>query len=111
MDLFRMMLGMGGTGTSLLGAALLIGLFWAALAHPDRIQSVLQFRIATMLLGISIVVPVVIQLFGAGAPAQPGVRPDTGMVIYAMAISPAMTMLAVILGVGSVTPRTGAANR
>ena len=104
MDFLRMMF--SGTGTGLLDAVLLTGLFWAALAHPDRIQSVIQFRIATMLLGISIVVPVVIQLFVVGTPTQLGGKPDPGVAIYAMAISSVITMMAVIMGVGSVTPRT-----
>jgi len=98
----------GGAGGGWVEAALLIGLFWAALAHPDRIRSVTEFRIATLLLGVSMVVPVMIQLFlvgnPLGGPRQPGVGQDAGAAMYAMAIPPLLSMLAVILGVDSVTP-------
>jgi len=36
-----------GTGHGWVHAALLVGPFWAALAHPDHISSVTKFRIAT----------------------------------------------------------------
>ena len=104
MDWYRMMF--GGAGAGWLDAALLIGLFWAALAHPDRIRSLIGFRVATILLGVSIVVPYVIQLFLVGSPGQRGAGPDPGMAVYGMAISPVITMLAVIFGVDSVTPRS-----
>jgi hypothetical protein len=97
MDYLSMMFGGGG---GWLNAALLIGLFWAALAHPDRIRSVIEFRIATLLLGVSVVVPVIIQLLLMGSQAN-----GPGMAMYATAISPILTMLAVICGVDSVTPR------
>ena len=107
MDYLSMMFSAGGRGW--LEAALLIGLFWAALAHPDRIRSLTKFRIATLLLGVSGVLPIIIQLFvvrnpslgpGAGSP------PDPGAVIFILAVTPIVTMLAVILGVSSVTPRS-----
>ena len=59
-------LSMIGTGRGWLEAALLIGFFWAALVHPDRIRSVTEFRIATLLLGVSMVVPVMVSLFLVG---------------------------------------------
>ena len=99
----------GGVGRGWLEAALLIGLFWAALAHPDRIRSVTEFRIATLLLGVSMVVPVMVQLFLVGSPLggprQPGMGGDAGTAMYVMAIAPLLSMMAVILGVDSVTPR------
>ena len=102
----------GGAGRGSLEAALLIGLFWAALAYPDRIRSVTEFRIATLLLGVSLVVPVGVQLFlvgnPLGGPRQPGVGQDAGSAMYAMAIGPLLSMMAVILGVDSVTPRSRA---
>ncbi|MDG2015089.1 MAG: hypothetical protein P8J33_16405, partial [Pirellulaceae bacterium] len=98
----------GGSG-GLLEAALLIGLFWAALAHPERIQSLIGFRVATILLGISIVFPVILQLFfiggQLGGSGQPGAGPNSQMALVA-GVSPVTTMLAVIFGVDSVTPRT-----
>lgn len=106
MEFLNLML--GGAGRGFVEAALLIGLFWAALGHPERIRSFGGFRTATILLGISMVLPVIIQLyvstgnvrnqFGGRAQADPG------LVIYAMALPPLLTMLAVIIGVGSVTP-------
>ncbi len=106
MDLLNMMF--GGAGRGWIEAALLIGLFWAALAHPDRIHSVTEFRISTLLLGVSMVVPVMVQLFLAGNPRQPAFGQDAGMAMYGMVIPPLLSMLAVILGVDSVTPRSRA---
>ncbi len=101
----------GGAGRGLVEAALLIGLFWAALAHPDRIRSVAEFRLATLLLGASLVVPVMVQLLLAGnamgAPRPARAGQDVGLAAYAMAIPPVLSMLAVILGLDSVTPRPG----
>ena len=108
---FLLALGVGGAGHGWVEAALLIGLFWAALAHPERIRSITEFRLATLLLGISIVVPVIVQLFLIGNPLGGGMRgngpagPADSLGIYAMAISPLLIMMAVILGVDSVTPR------
>ena len=103
-------LSMMGTGRGWLEAALLIGFFWAALAHPDRIRSVTEFRIATLLLGVSMVVPVMVSLFlvAFGGPRQPGMGQDAGTATYAMATAPLLSMMAVILGVDSVTPRSRA---
>ena len=104
MDYLSTMFGVGGGGGGggWLNAALLIGLFRSALAHPNRIRSVIEFRIATILLGVSVVVPVIITLFLIGSRAR---GPDPGMAMYATAISPVLTMLAIILGVDSITPR------
>ncbi|HMP18532.1 MAG TPA: hypothetical protein PKD72_16015 [Gemmatales bacterium] len=87
-------------------AALLIGLFWAALAHPDRIRSIFLFRTAALLVGISIVIPVMVQLFIFGSPlaSKRAFGTDVGLGMYAMALSPLCTMLAIVLGLGSVTP-------
>jgi hypothetical protein len=103
MDYLSMMFSGGGRGW--LDSALLIGLFWAALAHPDRIQSVRGFRIATILLGVSIVAPVIIQLFLVSIPDPGTERGAAPAAIFAGALSPILTMLAVIIGVDSVTPR------
>ena len=107
MEWLSMML---GTGRGWLEAALLIGFFWAALVHPDRIRSVTEFRIATLLLGVSMVVPVMVSLFlvAFGGPRQPGMGQDAGTATYAMAIAPLLSMMTVILGVDSVTPRSRA---
>lgn len=107
MDYLSMMFGGGGRGW--LEAALLIGLFWAALAHPDRIRSLTKFRIATILLGVSGVLPIMTQLFVVRNPSigpGAGSSTDPGIAIFIVAISPIVTMLAVILAVSSVTPRS-----
>ena len=104
MDFLSMMFGGGGQGW--LDAALLIGIFWAALGHPERIRNLIEFRTASILLAISIVIPVLVQLYllrSQSSSLMP--RSDPGMVMYAMAISPILKMIAIILAVDSVTPR------
>ena len=114
MELLNMMF--GGSGRSWIEAALLIGLFWAALIHPERIRSLFRFRLATLLLGISVISPFFVQIFlfatmdgGASprsAPRQPGLAQESTMRILCMAIPPFLLMLAILLGVDSVTPRS-----
>lgn len=107
MEWFSMMF--GGAGRGWIEAALLLGLFWAALAHPEQIRSVLQFRIATLLLALSMVVPAIVQAFVLGrvrdASRQFDVSADSTAGMYAVALAPMLSMLAVLFGVGSVTPR------
>jgi hypothetical protein len=85
-------------------------LFWAALTRPERIRSLMEFRLAALILGVSIVAPVLVQLFVIGRPVAAGGRPPVAnqaveLSMYAMAIPPVLTMLAVILGIDSVMPR------
>jgi len=101
-DWFNAMLGMGRDWVE---AALLIGLFWAALAHPDLIRSVTEFRIATLLLGIAMIVPVMIQLLLINDTRQPPLRHEAVWALYAMANPALLSSLAVALGVDSVTSR------
>lgn len=112
MDYWSLMVGGGGQGW--LNAALLIGLFWAALGHPDRIRSIKAFRIATVLLGVSMVTPVISQAVmmvnQAGGPST-GLSSEWGTAMFATAVSPVLTMLAVIVGVDSVTPRPESKNQ
>ena len=103
----------GGAGRGWTEAALLIGLFWAALGHPERIRNLTEFRLATVLLGLSLVVPVMVQLFLMNSPlnmlrqpAMGGPGQDAGIAMYSMAVAPALTMMSLILGVDSVTPRS-----
>lgn len=58
MELLNLMF--GGAGRGWVEAALLIGLFWAALAHPDRIRSLLEFRLSVLCLGAALVAPTLI---------------------------------------------------
>ncbi len=110
MEWFNLLYGSAGRGW--IEAALLACLFWTALARPERIRSLAEFRIAALLLGVSIVAPAVIQLFligrapGIGRPSAAG--QEIGAVMYATAIPPLLTMLAVLLGIDSVLPRTKA---
>ena len=102
------LLSLGGR-TPLVEAALLLGLFWAALSHPDRIRSVLHFRIASLLLGLSILAPIVVQVFwlgNLGGPAGQGLGAGRfpGIETLAIAVPPLLTMLAVLFGLGSITP-------
>ncbi|WP_169974461.1 hypothetical protein [Tautonia rosea] len=99
---------MFGGGRGFVDSALLIGLFWAALVHPDRIRSLYSFRVATILLAVSVVVPLLTQLAwlqgtirGGGAPGQ-----GTGLTMVAQAVHPLVLMLAVLIGLDSVTPRS-----
>lgn len=101
----------GGAGRGWIEAALLVCLFWAALARPERIRSVLEFRLATLLLGIAIVAPVLIQIFVIAQRTPMGGRSPAGTqetetAMYASVVPPVITMLAVILGIDSVMPRS-----
>jgi hypothetical protein len=107
MDWFSLMFGGGGRGW--VEAALLTCLFWAALVRPERIRSPLEFRIASLLLALAIIAPVMVQLFVIGHPAPggmrpPGITPDVGVTMYATAVPPLFLTLAVILGLDSVMP-------
>lgn len=105
MEMLSMLLG-GGHG--LLDAALLVCLFWAALVRPERIRSLLEFRLALVLLGLSIMAPMAIQLTLAWMRPGPAAgrfgmaNQDQGVGMYFMVIPSALTMLAVLLGVDSV---------
>jgi multisubunit Na+/H+ antiporter MnhC subunit len=106
MDWLSLML--GGTGRGWLEAALLLGLFWAALVQPERIKSILMFRLSGLFLGLAVIAPTLIQVFLIGQ-RQPGVRPVNGegmeLAMYASAIPPVLTMLAIVIGLDSVMPR------
>lgn len=110
-----------GGGQVWVEAALLVCLFWAALVKPERIRSLMEFRIASLLLAAAIVAPIMVQLafvsmnqFGAGTRPLPPfgtVRPPGGganvdMTIYGLAVPPLVLTVAVILAVDSVIPRT-----
>jgi hypothetical protein len=86
-------------------AALIIGLFWATLAHPERISSSFRFRLSALCLGAAVVASVVIPLalvihFPDGG--QSNRRGILGETLYVCAAPPILTMLAVYLGLDSV---------
>lgn len=99
----------GGTGRGWVEAVLLLGLFWAALAHPERIRSLFQLRLAVICLGLALIAPAMIQIFLIGQRPGGAPRPSVGgtneMVMYVSAVPSLLIMVAVLLGVGSVTPR------
>lgn len=103
------LLGLGGR-TPLAESALLLGLFWAALSHPEKIRSVLLFRIASLLLGLSIFSPIVVQMLWLGNQAGRagqglGAGQFPGIETLVIAVPPFLTMLAVLFGLGSITPQ------
>lgn len=102
----------GGAGRGFVDAALVACLFWAALVHPERIRSVVLFRVSGLLLGVAIFAPVLVQLFVVvqqGGPTRFGGGGGGGsdFTMYAMAIPPALTTLAVVFGLMSVAPPSG----
>ncbi|MFM7150239.1 MAG: hypothetical protein ACKO23_10395 [Gemmataceae bacterium] len=112
MEMLNMMF--GGSGRNWIEAALLLGLFWAALSHPERIRSLVKFRLSTLLLGISVISPIFVQLFlfarmdtgvSQGIARQPGLAQESMVRILSMAIPPGLLMVAILLGVDSITPR------
>jgi hypothetical protein len=102
-------------GLSCVEAALLIGLFWAALAHPERIRHVAKFRLSLLCLCVALVAPAltVIFLFTNPIDTIPG-RNLSGVYqiagLYLHAIPPVLISLAVLLGVGSVLHKSPSAN-
>ena len=96
------------SGQSMVVAALLIGLFWAALGHPERIRSVMQFRAATLLVAFSLVVPLLSQfatMNGMSGGNLSGTHSGDYLLLIVMAaLPPVLNMFAIILGVGAVTP-------
>jgi hypothetical protein len=105
----------GGGNRAYIEAALLVCFFWAALARPERIRSLTEFRLAYVFLGLSIITPTLLQLFVIGKDAgNPGIGnmkprgfgmdPEPSTTMYLMGIPPLFTTLAVILGIDSVMP-------
>jgi len=53
-----LMSGLGG-GLTIVIAAMLVCMFWAALVHPNRIRNMSVFRAAVWILGAGLVIPIV----------------------------------------------------
>ncbi len=95
---------MGG-GWDMVDAALVLGLFWAVLVHPERIRHRLQFRIATVLLGLGMVLPLVGQYFVADLQyGTMATNPNYGLSVFMASLSPIVKMFVIILAVGAVMP-------
>jgi hypothetical protein len=88
-----------------IAAALVIGLFWAALAHPERIRSPIEFRLSALCLAVSVVgnvlTPLAI-LFLLPDDGRANRRERLGEWMYLGAVPPVLMMLAVLLGLDSV---------
>jgi len=88
-----------------IAGALILALFWAALAHPDRIRSAIKFRLAALCLGASIaagvLVPVALMLSQISE-GRDGRRGNSNAMWYLCSIPPILTMLAFLLGIDSV---------
>ncbi len=88
-----------------IAAALVVGLFWAALVHPERIRSRLQFRLSALCLGASVLastfVPLTLLLYTTGDS-----RSDRGGALgyrlYFCALPPIFLSLAIYFGIDSV---------
>lgn len=100
-------LGLMFGGSGMFEAALVICFFWAALAHPDRIQKIRRFRLAALLLVTAMVAPVLLQLFlkfvSYYIPEVFGARSDELMMVLTLAIGTILKMLALLLGLDSMT--------
>jgi hypothetical protein len=111
MDYLSLLLGTPGRGW--VEAALLLGLFWAALGHPDRIRRPWELRLSALLLAAAVAVPPVIQLaYLSQRPNSAGRQmgsEGTEWFLYASAVAPVLLMLAILLGVDAVLPRGGRA--
>jgi hypothetical protein len=108
MELFNLFF---GASRGWVEAALLVCLFWTALARPERIRSLTEFRIAGVLLALAIVAPSLIQLClilagDGGLRGPPRMGQDFAAVVYLMAIPPVLLALSVILGLDSVIRKT-----
>jgi cytochrome bd-type quinol oxidase subunit 2 len=107
MDFFSQLL-FGGSSRGLVEAALLIGLFWAAIMRPEQIRSKAAFTASGIVLGLALVVPALTQILTIGLRSDATSRqPNTSSIestLYMMAIPPVLTMIAIILGLSSVLP-------
>lgn len=86
---------------------LIICLFWAALAKPERIRSVVEFRIAGLLLGLSIVLPFALNilLYSDSNSYMSGFSNSSAPRSYLSLAPVVLLMLALVFGLDSVTPR------
>jgi len=97
-------------GCGWIEATLLVCLFWAALARPERIRSPFKFRLAGMLLATAIGAHAVIQIivFGYWMPRiirGANHHDDLPFMLVASTFPSIISMLAVFLGIGSVLPQ------
>jgi hypothetical protein len=113
MDLWTLLFGgdLGGQ-RSWLEAAFLVCLFWVALARPERIRSLLEFRIACLLFAAALITPTLTNLYVFRDSLTPGGRinpagkqSDFASGLYLHVITPLLLLLSFLLAIDSVTPR------
>jgi hypothetical protein len=91
-----------------IAAALVVGLFWAALAHPERIRSPIEFRLSALCLGLSVIANLLaplVALFLLPDDGRANRRERIGEWMYLSAIPPVLLVLALFLGLDSVTAK------
>ncbi len=91
-------------GRSWVDVAFMLGLFWAVLVHPNRIRNPLTFRIATWMFALSMLTPIIAELFQVNsAPRYNGQNaPDS--TYYITLLTSLLKMMAFIVGLDSLTP-------
>lgn len=109
MDAFELYFGTAGRG--FVEGALVLGLFWAALGHPERIARPMEFRLSALCLGVALAATPLIRLVYFAQQPAGGNRhvggDETKWFFYTAAGPPLLLMLAIFLGVDSVLPRRG----
>ena len=95
-----------------IAGALILALFWAALAHPERIRSLPKFRLAALCVGVSIaagvLIPVALMFYytSEGRDGRPNRRGgDFNVMLNLCSLPPILTMLGFLLGIDSVLPK------
>jgi len=92
-------------------ATLLACMFWTALARPERINSRLKFRLAALFLATAIAAHPLLRVYvficRPSDSDWKSARKDDVMMVFIIATIPSLlTMLAVLLGIDSVIPRS-----
>jgi hypothetical protein len=86
-------------------------MFWTALARPERINSRLKFRLAALFLATAIaahpLVRVYVLVYRSSDSDWKSARNNDLMMVFIVTTIPSLlTMLAVLLGIDSVIPRS-----
>jgi hypothetical protein len=89
-------------------SVLILCFFYAAIGRPERIRSLIEFRIAGLFLAAAVMAPTLLQVFIALLqPGFGGFRAfgQEMMPMLAVLVPPFLLMMSVILGLDSVIPR------
>ena len=107
-ELFQMMF--GGT-KSWVEAAYLTCLFWIVLTRPEKIRSLLLFRLACVTFAATLLIPAVVRYFLMGEDAMMFMRrgpvstADSQLGMILMLFSPLLFAASFLMAIDSVTPR------